>query len=202
MLKKFTLFSFVLFLANSSNAQNVRETRLEIDKQQQIAFDIEFPYDVKIVEGAWEEKAKSLGIKGKSSKGVTTYAGAKILDIHYEALDYYVSINKVAKDRTSISLTASKGYGNFITDADDKIVSNIKQFLTNFSQNVEQYKLRQDIAAQENLIKSAEKEKEKLINEGKKIEQDLQKNKEEQEKKIKELEGLNQQLQGIRSNLK
>lgn len=202
MLKKLVLVGSVLFLTAQVNAQNVRETRVEINKLSQIAYDIEFPYDSKIVEGAWDEKAKSLGLKGKSSKGVTTYAGAKILDIHYEVLDYYVVINKVGKDKTSISMTASKGYNNFVTDADDKIVANIKQFLMNFSQNVEQYKLKQDIAAQEDVIKSAEKEKEKLINEGKKIEQELQKNKEEQEKKIKEIEGLNQTLQGLRSNLK
>lgn len=202
MLKKLVLVGSVLFLTAQVNAQNVRETRVEINKLSQIAYDIEFPYDSKIVEGAWDEKAKSLGLKGKSSKGVTTYAGAKILDIHYEVLDYYVVINKVGKDKTSISMTASKGYNNFVTDADDKIVANIKQFLMNFSQNVEQYKLKQDIAAQEDVIKSAEKEKEKLINEGKKIEQELQKNKEEQEKKIKEIEGLNQTLQGLRNNLK
>ncbi len=202
MYKKFMMFGAVLFLATQVNAQLVRETRIEINKQQQAAYDIEFPYDSKIVEGAWDEKAKSLGLKGKSSKGVTVYTASKILDIHFEVLDYYVSIIKVSKDKTSIAMTASKGYSNFITDADDKIVANIKQFLINFATNVEQYKLKQDITAQESVIKSAEKEKEKLINDGKKIEQDLQKNKEEQEKKIKEIDDLNGKLQNMRSNLK
>lgn len=99
-------------------------------------------------------------------------------------------------------MTASKGYENFITSSDEAIISNIKIFLTSFSNDVNQYKLKLDIAAHENAIKAAEKEKEKIINDGKKLEQQAQKNKQAQENKLNEISDLNKKLSEMRSNLK
>lgn len=204
MIKQLTILGTAFLLSYNLSAQSVsvRETTLDINKQPRKAFEIDFNYDTKIVDGAWQEKAKSLGIKGKSSKGVYSYIGVKVAEVYHETLDLYAAVKKIDKTKTGFLMTASKGYDNFITSTDEAIISNIKIFLTNFSTDVDQYKLKLDIAAHENSIKAAEKEKEKIVNSGKKLEQQAQKNKQAQENKLNEINDLNKRLSEMRSNLK
>lgn len=126
-----------------------------------------------------------------------------MLDIHYEAIDLYVKIEKLDKVKTNFTIAISKGAGNFVDDTNDKkMIDNGKNFLVHFAAYCDQYKLKLDIKELEDQIKKAQKEQEKLVDEGKKLEQQLQKNKADQEAKTKEIQNLQSSLEQLRSKLK
>lgn len=118
-----------VILSYNAFGQNVREVRLNILDADRFALNIEIGQESKIVEDAWSQKASELKIKGKTSKGLLVYEGTKVLDIHYEAIDLYVKIDKIDKVKSNFTIAISKGAGNFIGDDERKIVDNAKVFL-------------------------------------------------------------------------
>lgn len=201
---KLFLVFFLTFigLSNLMAQAVVKETRMSVMDADRPAFGLDFNYDAKIVQDAWDLKMGEYKLKGKNQKGLDTYEGVKFPDIHYENIDMFCKIEKVDKGRTSLTLTVSKGYGNFLTDADAKIIENTKNFLSRFATHVDQYKLKLDIKAQEDLIKDTQKNYDKLVDEGKKLQDEIEKNKANQEAKVKELEAANKLLEELKSKVK
>lgn len=198
---KVLFFSLIIFNFNL-NAQQVRETRMSVLDADRMAHSLEFNFEEKIIKDAWDKKVKEMKLKSKNEKGLEKYESITFPDIHFENIDLYVKIEKLDKTRSSITLTVSKGYGNFISSEDSKIVDNVKSFLTNFIEYVNQYKLKLDIADQEKLIEKSTKEQEKLIEDGKKLTEELDKNKIAQENKVKELEAQKKALEELKSKVK
>lgn len=197
----FMVLTMVVATVNALS-QNVREVRMNVLDSERFALNIVIGQESKIVEDAWSQKASELKIKGKTSKGLLVYEESKVLDIHYEAIDLYVKIEKIDKTKSNFTVAISKGAGNFIEEDDRKIVNNTKEFLSNFSAYCDQYKLKLDIKDLEDQIKKAQKEQEKLVEEGKKLEQQLEKNKTEQETKTKIIQTLQSDLEQLRTKQK
>lgn len=201
-MKNMFMILVVVVLFINALGQNVREVRLNILDADRYALNIEIEQEIKIVEQAWSQKASELKIKGKTIKGLLVYEKVKVLDIHYDAIDLYIKIDKIDKEKSYFTVAISKGAENFIGDEERKIVDNAKTFLSQFSAYCDQYKLKLDIKDLEDQIKKAQKEHEKLVEEGKKLEQQLEKNKIEQETKITYIQTLQSGLEALRTKLK
>jgi Ser-tRNA(Ala) deacylase AlaX len=78
----------------------------------------------------------------------------------------------------------------------------MQEFLSQFGLFADQYKLQLDIKAQEELIKKTIKEYDKLVEEGKKIQQEMELNKSAQESKNNDIITLQQALSILRGKLK
>lgn len=202
-MKKIVL-SFILFAGTQlfMFSQTVRESRLNILESDRLAWSIEFNFEQKILQEAWDKKCDEIKIKSKPTKGFDLYGAVLVADIHYEPIDLYVKIEKVDKAKSTISIAVSKGTTNFIVHDDAKIVTNINHYLDKFIVFAEQYKLKLDISNQEGLIKDALKAQEKLVDEGKKLQEQIDKNKVEQENKVKEIEALNKGLEEMKLRVK
>lgn len=191
-------FGFLSVNPISIEAQTVREIRMNVLESDRMGFSIEFNFDQKTLKDAWDKKCDDLSIKSKPSKGFDVYSAVLIPDIHYESMDVYVDIEKLDKSRSQISFTVSRGNTNFITKEDTKMVTNTEQFLTKFITYAEQYKLSLDIAMQEELIKDIQKDYDKLVEDGKKLQAQIDENKIDQENKVKELDALNKGLEELK----
>lgn len=201
MKNMFMVLAMVVAMVNAFS-QHVQEVRMNVLDSERFALNIVIGQESKIVEDAWSQKASELKIKGKTSKGLLVYEKSKVLDIHYEAIDLYVKIEKIDKTKSNFTVAISKGAGNFIEEDDSKIVNNTKEFLSHFLAYCDQYKLKLDIKDLEDQIKKAQKEQEKLVEEGKKLEQQLEKNKTEQETKTKIIQTLQSNLEQLRTKQK
>jgi hypothetical protein len=189
-------------IATFAGAQTVRETRLSVLDSDRMGFSIEFNFEQKVLQDAWNKKCEELKIKSKPSKGLDVFTAVLVPDIHFESIDMYVKIDKLDKTRSEIAITFSKGNTNFITNEDGKMVENMNRFLDKFILYADQYKLGLDIADQEDQIKNTQKAYDKLIDEGKKLQEQMDKNKVDQENKVKELEALNKGLEALKLKVK
>jgi len=202
-MKRFFITACItLGLSVAVKAQAVRETRLNILEADRMGFVIEFPYEQKVVGDAWNKKADELKIKSKPSKGWDVYTGVTVPDLHYEGLDIYVKIDKVDKARTNFSFSVSKGTTNFITNEEGKLVANVNRFLDAFILYTDQYKLKLDITAQEDLIKSTQKDYTKQVDDGKKLQEQIDRNKIDQENSVKKIEAMNLALEELKKKVK
>jgi hypothetical protein len=195
------LFIFIGIISYVS-AQTVRESRMSVLDSDRMGYSIEFNFDQKTLQDAWNKKCDELKIKSKPSKGLDVFTGVLVPDIHFEGVDIYIKIDKLDKVRSSFSITVSKGNTNFITNEDGKMINNMNHFLNKFITYAEQYKIGLDITDQEGLIKSTQKDYDKLVEEGKKLQEQIDKNKIEQENRVKELEALNQGLEALKLKVK
>lgn len=180
----------------------VRETRLNVMDADRMAFSVDFNYEQKVVQDAWDKKMDEFKLKAKNQKGLMVYEGVKFPDIHYENIDLFCKIDKLDKGRSSVTICVSKGYGNFLTSTDVQIVDNSKKFLDHLINHTDQYKLKLDIKDQETVLTNTQKDYDKLVDDGKKLTEQLEKNKIDQENKIKELDAGKKLLEDLRSKVK
>jgi hypothetical protein len=185
-----------------AKAQTVRETRMTVLESDRMAFSIEFNFDQKVLNDAWNKKCDELKIKSKPSKGLDVFTAVLVPDIHFETIDIYVKIDKLDKTRSSFNITASKGNTNFISTEEPKMVGNMNHFLDKFITYAEQYKLALDIKAQEDQIKDTQKAYDKLVEDGKKLQEQIDKNKIDQANRVKEIEALNKGLEELKLKVK
>lgn len=175
-----------------------REDRADILEASRVVLSIELNFTSKTVGDALAEKLKSAGLKTKSSKGWTLAEGSKFLDVSAENLDYFFKVESKDKTKSVLYLGLSKGYTNFITpESDPKAWEGGKSFLTAFVNYVDQYQLSLDIAAQDKVVKDAEKAYEKSVKDGEDLAKKLEENKKDQELKKADVEKHKGHLQTL-----
>lgn len=180
----FTLITFILFACSAfSQSQYLF---IEFKDVQKPAVVNEYPYSDKTVTNALEEKLNKMGYKGKETKGYTIYKAVSSGEIGSQPYDLYFGIerkSKKEKENTIVRMLISKGNEVFISDTDEPAtINNAKTFLNNLSANIQAYDLEQQIKAQEDIVKKAERKYKNLLNDA----DDLQKKKRNLEKDIED----------------
>lgn len=178
-------------VAHSSFAQNAREASVKFMKGQQNAIIADYDLPRDLVENALKERFEKEGLGKKSSeKGFIAYKGTTWANISPDKMDVYAKVEGKG-DQSSITLLASKGYDNFVTSTTDaEKVQKLEAFLNSFIKDAKAYQLKLAIAAQEEVVKKAEKDYkgttddgDKLIRDKEKIEKQIAENKADQDKK-------------------
>jgi len=99
--------------------------------------------------------------------------------VRYQAIsdtpiDLYTKVTGNRR-RATVYIFVSKGYENFITSNSHPIVaSNVREFLTSLAQEVQEYKLENQISAQERVVRDARRNHERLVQRQNDLTRDLQ----------------------------
>jgi hypothetical protein len=206
-----TLVFFFAFTA-AALAQSATTT-VEYQKINRQGVVNELPFSEKTVRNAINGKMEQLGYKGKDSKGFTVYKGVKLAELGNDSYDLYFMADKKSrrdKENSSLTLMVSKGYDNFVADSSDAtLMNNAKTYMNNIKDMVAAYDLEQQIMAQEDAIKKADKKYNNLVDDGvslekkrRNIEKDIEDNKKDQANQQTELEKQKQILETLRGQRK
>jgi hypothetical protein len=211
-MKHILTFIVSLVFCTAALAQSRTETvsYLKINRQAVVN---EIPFAEKTVRDAIDSKMQQLGYKGKDSKGFTVYKGVKIAELGNESYDLYFMADKKSrkdKDNSVLTLMISKGFEVFAADSTDAaLMSNAKEYLNNIKTMIAAYDLDQQIIAQEDAVKKADKKYNNLIDDGqslekkrKNIEKDIEDNKKDQAAQQAELDKQKQILETLRGKRK
>jgi hypothetical protein len=211
-MKHILTFIVSLVFCTAALAQSRTETvsYLKINRQAVVN---EIPFAEKTVRDAIDSKMQQLGYKGKDSKGFTVYKGVKIAELGNESYDLYFMAdkkNRKDKDNSVLTLMISKGFEVFAADSTDAaLMSNAKEYLNNIKTMIAAYDLDQQIIAQEDAVKKADKKYNNLIDDGqslekkrKNIEKDIEDNKKDQAAQQAELDKQKQILETLRGKRK
>ena len=155
------IFSFITiftFTVCTINAQETKETVEPFQKGRQPAFSITLDYSKTIVEAALAERLEKDKLKGKSLSGFMEYT-----DVDYTKV---VGNGKSA----TIYIFISKDHQNFVSSGDDQeTANNVQLFLKTIVIDVRNYVLKLDIEEQGGIVKKAEADYSKLVDEQEKL---------------------------------
>jgi hypothetical protein len=194
-------FSFIVVLlcvANSTNAQNVKESVEPFEKGRQPAFSLSLDYPKNVVEEALNNRLKKDKQKGKSSSGFMEYIQAEYATLCDGKCNFYTKVTGNSKSAT-IYIFISKEYQHFVSSGDDpETGEKAKEFLKTVLIDVRNYSLQLQIDEQEGIVTKAQKDYSKLLEEKEK----LQRRQNDLDKDIKNSEDNLTIQKGIYTNLK
>jgi hypothetical protein len=204
------IFSVVLFITTTAQSRN---STIEYQKINRQAVVNEIPFPEKTIRDAIDDKMQQLGYKGKDSKGFTVYKGVRNADLGNDSYDLYFMADRKSrkeKENSTLTLMISKGFDNFASDSsDERLMKNAKGYLDSIVNMIAAYDLEQQIIAQEDAVKKADKKYSNLIDDGqslekkrKNIEQDIEDNKKNQASQQSEIEKQKQILETLRGKRK
>lgn len=179
-------------ITSPTPAQNAHEGKVKFTKgQDENAVIAEYELPKQTIEAALRERMeKTLG-SSHSEKGFLTYKGVNWVEISPDKVDVYTKVEGKG-NKSTIILFISKGYDNFISSASDgDKVQKAENFLNGFMKDAVAYQLRQNIAAQEEVIRKAERALDNANDDGNRLVRD----KEKIEKKIAENNSERSKLQ-------
>ncbi len=204
------LFSIVLCAAATAQSRIVTVAYQKINREA-VVNDIPFPE--KTIRDAIDNKMEQMGYKGKDSKGFTVYKGVRLSDLGNDNYDLYFMADRKSrkeKENSTLTLMVSKGFDAFVSDSSDtRVMQHAKGYLDSIVNMIAAYDLEQQIMAQEDAVKKADKKYTNLIDDGqslekkrKNIEQDIENNKKNQTSQQSEIEKQRQILETLRSKRK
>ncbi len=187
-----------------------KTTTIEYKKISRDAVSRELPFPEKTVINAMEDTLEKMGYHGKESKGFMVFKGVTLPVLGTDPYDLYISTDRKSKrekESAVITMMISKGEDNFITEATDPgIIKNAKSYLDNIDPSIAHYDLEQQIAAQEDIVRKAEKKATNLSEDGddlqkkrKKIEEQIADNIKDQSKQKDEVTKENQLLETLKA---
>lgn len=201
------LLSVLLLSAMAAHAQNAQEATVKFKKEGQPVAMATYNVPKDIVNNAFLQKLASAGItkKGKEN-GFASFKGVVWGEMSADKLDVYFKADE-RKGVTTAYLLLSKGYDNFISKATDSVTMvKMLAFLNSFVNDVNNYVLQQNIAAQEEIVRKAnsyyqdaQKDGKSLADDKEKIERKIDQNKTEQEKRKAALDTETTKLETMKS---
>jgi hypothetical protein len=211
-MKQFLVVAAALLTMQFAQAQ-ATITTVDYMKVKRQAIVNEMPFPEKIVKDAIDNRLQQAGYKGKESKGYIVYKGVRLSELGSDSYDLYFMADRLSrknKDNSTLSMLISKGYDNFVTDtADNTLMENGKKYLNNLRDMIAAYDLEQQIIAQEDVVKKADKKYNNLIEDGqslekkkRNIEKDIEDNKNDQASQKGEYEKQKQILETLRKKRK
>ncbi len=172
-MKKLLLFLIALVFYGFAIAQT-RSIQVEYQKISRSAMENEMPFSSKTVEKAIEDMFSKMGYKGSGIKGFDLYKGVRISDWGTDTYDIYFKTERKSrrdKENTVVTMMISKGFDAFVSDTSDmEVFRKAKLYLDSLLFVVAAYDLEQEIAVQEDELKSAEKKSTNLQDDGKDLE--------------------------------
>jgi hypothetical protein len=164
------LLCTLLACASTLHAQPAQETKIRFAKIDRPGLVAEYPFSEGIVENALRARLEQAGLpKPKTTKGFTSYQGIAWPEIAPGQLDVYFNVDGKG-NKSKIEFLVSKGYDNYVSSYTDAAMSaNLKKFLDSLLPEIQVQQLLADIAAQEEVIRKAEREYKSMDEEGNKL---------------------------------
>ncbi len=205
--------AIALCIAYSFSFAQSHSIKVDYQKESRPAIENDVPFSAKIVEDAIEDAFSKKGYKGNSSKGFTVYKGVRLTELGTEPLDLYFMVDKKSKkdkENSIVTMMISKGFDAFVSESSDgNVFGRAKNYLDSLRNTVAVYDLEQQIAAQEDEVKKADKKNENLQDDGKdlvknkrRLEEEISDNIKDQERQAKELEIQKQILETLKGKRK
>ncbi|HVE61918.1 MAG TPA: hypothetical protein VNA26_08865 [Chitinophagaceae bacterium] len=217
MKKYFLLIAFFSAWKIEVNAQ-ARSGSVAYNKIDQPALVLQLPHKEDIAEDFILDNLKKTGYdvetKGKlfwkknKLDGFYIFKGVMLPGAN-TPLDLYFKVDeqgKKSKNASTVYMLSSRGGENFINSNDSFAYEASKKFLNNFVSESAAYKLNLDVDAQEKVVKDAEKQLSKLIDDEKDMEKkieelqrDIKKNKEDQANQQQTIEAEKKKLADLKA---
>jgi hypothetical protein len=165
------MLAVIFFTATIAQSRTQTVSYQKINRQAVVN---EIPFPEKTVRDAIDNNMGKMGYKGKDTKGFTVYKGVRLPALGNDLYDLYFNVDRKSrkeKEYSTLTMMITKGIDNFVADSTDAlVVNNAKTYLDSIKITVAAYDLEEQIIAQEDAIKNADKKYTNLVEDGQSLE--------------------------------
>ena len=190
-----------------------RSTEVDYQKQSRPALVNDVPFPSATIEKAIEDTFSKMGYKSINSKGYTVYKGVRLPQLGTDSYDVYFMVDKKSrkdKENSTVTMMVTKGFDAFVSRSSDAAVFERSQtYLDSLRNMIAIYDLEQQITAQQEEVKKADKKSADLEDEAKslekkkrKLEEDISDNDKARNNQEKEIEKQKQILEVLKGKRK
>lgn len=209
-MQKSTLFCLFFLLSFFTAFSQTMEGTVTVNKKQEPAILVELPVAADVAEKAIRSEMKKLGHVSKESKGFMVFKDVLIEQIGRDRVDLYIKTERRSrkdKDASVVYLGVAKGSEQFIgRDQDAAVFSGTRAFAERIPGWAQDMALELDIAAQEDVLKKAEKKWQNLLSDSAsldkrmiKLTQEIQQNKIDLSKQAQEIEAQKKVVENLKA---
>lgn len=189
-----TALCLILLAANSS-AQTVYAGESTIDRAKASGLYLTLQGDGRQIEKDWEERLKKYG-RVSASRGTYRVPNADVPDISPEPINL-ISTVKASRNSATIFAAFDKGSGNFVT-AGSTGYSSAEKILKDFADNT---LFNQEVRQVESSFDEAQKNHQKAVKNGEKLQRDIEANAKEKERLQKRLADNEKELEQLKKDI-
>lgn len=213
-MKKLALLVFVIAFASMASAQTVKESMVNMGKQQLSGYLLDIPgADMKTVEAAFRDKLeKNYNLKASSESGFRAYLNQPFKPFGSANYDLYFTVSEHGKKKNKVSqlsfIVCSGNYNAITSNNDPTTADYVKVFLRDFTEYVQEYVAKQNISALESQLaklkkeeKALNKDKDKMNKQIEKLNKGLDKNAKKLEEKEKQIDKLQKDIDSAKRQL-
>lgn len=184
---------------NAVQAQDVRETSISFNKGSYSGVMADYNYSKDIVTKALEKRMKDANLgKSKTTSKFVSYTGVNWMEVSPDKLDVYYKVSG-KKNKSNVEFLISKGYDNYINSTTDaSAIQNLRNFLASLEKDIKVILHENNLDAQNDAIKKAEKELKSAQNSVSNIEKDLENARKNAEKKQQALDDAKKKLEQMK----
>ena len=184
--------AFFFFSGQSAGwAQAVYAGDQAIEKTTLPGFFLTIPADGKQVEKEWEEKLRTFG-KVVAGRGIYRVTNADISSVSVEPINLMSQV-KTSKNSATIFVALDLGNGNFVKPGNGNSAA-VEQILKDFATQV-QY--NNEVRLAEEALDESQKNHQKSVRNGERLQRDLERNKKEKETLLKRIDENAKELEQL-----
>ncbi|QJW90204.1 hypothetical protein HNV11_12870 [Spirosoma taeanense] len=176
-------------------AQTVYAGESNVDNAKRPGVYLTLQGDGRLIEKAWEDQLKTYG-RLATSRGTYRVSNADISDISPDPINL-VSTVKASRSSATIFASFDKGSGNYVTPGSSGY-SAAEKILKDFADKT---RFMQEVRTAESSLEEAQKNHQKLVRNGERLQREIELNAKEKERLIKRIEENEKQLEQLKKDI-
>ena len=203
-MKKVITFAFAALMTLGLAAQSIVETNAQVGGLTVPAAAVTIQKDPKLVQDAMVQYLKDAKLKPqKDEQGYLMVANAFIEEISITNINFYTKVEAQGKKKSREALvTVCAISSDLVTNDPSVLRANAMRWLSGFANYVNRYEAQQNMYAQQDNLKKAEKEAAKAAAGVAALDKKIEKNNKKIADKQKEIKKLNQKIKDCEKDIK
>lgn len=199
MMKKILLLPALLLAFAPLFAQKVESKNVQVGTMSVPGFTMTIPKDAKLVQDALNNRLREADLKTKKAEGFIAVLNQLFSEISTDPINLYTLVEKDGRNKAKVTVCVIP------TDLSinrDKIQDNLRDFLEGFSQYVTRFEAKNNMAAEQDNLKKAQKKHASAVGAVEKIDKSIQKDQEKIADKKKEIEKYKAKIAELQEDIK
>lgn len=157
MIKKLVVAAVALSMSLGLMAQSVQETVVTVGALTVPAYTMTLEKDAKLVEGAVKARLSDANLKTKNSEGYIAALEQVVPELATVPVSLYAKVSEEGKKKNKVTVITLCATSTDLTIDQNTLKDNVRTYLGGFAQYVNRYEAMQNMAAQQEELKKAQK---------------------------------------------
>ena len=199
MMKKLLLLPAMLMAFTMVMAQNIEQKSVQVGTVTAPGYSVTIQKKTDLVQDAMNKRLKDAGLKTKKSEGFIAALDQLFAEIATDPINLYTKVEKETKNSAKVTVCVIP---TDLTADRETMQANVRRFVEGFVQYVNKFEAQNNMEAEQDNLKKAEKGQAKAVAAVEKLDKNIQKNKEKIADKKKDIEKYNQKIKEAQEDIK